>query len=168
MILGKPEWNFVFVGEINSSHSQILDPIRQLSKRSNVTFLGGKTSQDLAGYPQHFDVCVMPYKMYPYTNYIYPMKLHEYLASGRPVVGTPIRSLAEFSRVIQLAGTAHEWSSAIERALSLEENSKEKIEVRQQIARQFDWNNLVTIITRTVCERLGESDRARPAHGGPR
>jgi hypothetical protein len=45
------------------------------------------------------------------------MKLHEYLASGRPVVGSPIRS-KDFVHVIRLARTTDEWSTAQRHALS--------------------------------------------------
>jgi hypothetical protein len=40
------------------------------------------------------------------------MKLHEYLATGRPVVGMPIRSLQVFDDVVTLARTPAEWSAA--------------------------------------------------------
>lgn len=47
----------------------------------------------------------MPYRVNDYTKYIYPMKLHEYLAGGRPTVGSRIRSLEDFAGIVDLAMT---------------------------------------------------------------
>jgi len=66
-------------------------------------FLGGKPTQSLGAYPQHFDVCLMPYVIDDYTRYVYPLKMHEYLAGGKPVVSSPIRSVEDFKHVIALA-----------------------------------------------------------------
>ena len=42
--------------------------------------------QDLPAYVQHFDACLMFYDVNDYTKYIYPVKLNEYLATGRPTI----------------------------------------------------------------------------------
>ena len=68
-------------------------------------FLGGKPSKSLGAYPQHFDVCLMPYVIDDYTRYVYPLKMHEYLAGGRPVVSSPIRSVEDFKHVHCLVRT---------------------------------------------------------------
>jgi glycosyltransferase involved in cell wall biosynthesis len=148
-----PQWSFVFVGPTRP-HPAIFSLIEELSRRQNVHFLGGKPVERLAAYTQHFDVCVMPYKVYDYTNYIYPLKMHEYLATGRPVVSAPIRSVKEFSSVIALAAGAEEWSHAIAHALTQEENSIARRTARQAVAREHDWDTLVLRIARTIAERL--------------
>jgi glycosyltransferase involved in cell wall biosynthesis len=149
-----PDWSFVFVGAPNR-HPEIAAHIEQLSRRPNVRFLGSKTVQELAAYPQHFDVCVMPYRRDDYTKYIYPLKLHEYLASGRPVVGTPIESLEPFRDVVRLAENTGQWSAAIAESLCSPANTDEQREARQTLARQHDWEILVRRIADTMASRLG-------------
>jgi glycosyltransferase involved in cell wall biosynthesis len=149
-----PEWFFVFVGAPNA-HPEIVAHIDQLSRRTNVRFLGGKSSHELAAYAQHFDVCVMPYVQDSYTQYIYPLKLHEYLASGRPVVGAPIASLKQFGEFIFLPDTSDRWSAAIAESLAPASNTPERREVRRNLARQHDWNLLVRQIAETLGQRLG-------------
>jgi glycosyltransferase involved in cell wall biosynthesis len=148
-----PNWNFVFVGAINRRHDigGYLDALRS---RPNVHFLGEKTSEQLAAYPQHFDVCIMPYRMNDYTKYIYPMKLPEYLASGKPTVGSPIRSLLEFAAVVSLASTPKEWSAAIAEALTPGAHSAERSEERRAVARQHNWDQVVGRIATTIVQRL--------------
>ena len=97
----------------------------------------------------------MPYRVDDYTRYIYPLKMHEYLASGKPVVSAAICSVEEFGEVIAIAKTPEEWSSAIARALSSEENAPSRCAQRQRVAREHDWDLLVDRIASTIARRLG-------------
>jgi glycosyltransferase involved in cell wall biosynthesis len=148
------EWQFVFVGPVNPQHG-IEGFISEMSQWSNVHFLGQKPVTVLASYPQHFDVGIMPYRVDAYTNNIYPLKLHEYLASGRPVVSSPIRSIQEFSDVVTLAETSDDWSRALADALQPAASFSKAIAIRRQIAREHDWETLIDSLARTICERLG-------------
>jgi glycosyltransferase involved in cell wall biosynthesis len=148
-----PQWSFVFVGPA-TTHLGVEDALKQMSQLQNVYFLGGKPTEGLGAYPQHFDACIMPYQLDDYTKCIYPLKLHEYLASGKPVVSAPIRSVLEFSHVITIASNRAEWSSAIEHALSPGENSPGRRAERQRVARQHDWAGLVDKIARIIAKRL--------------
>jgi glycosyltransferase involved in cell wall biosynthesis len=149
-----PDWSFVLVGPV-SPHSEVREPIERLKSRSNVYLLGAKSAEALASYTQHFDVCIMPYAINDYTNCIYPLKLHEYLAAGRPTIGARIRSLEDFAQVVTLAVTPDEWSEAIRQALLPEANSSKKVRARQAVARQYDWEILTERIARTMALRLG-------------
>ena len=148
-----PQWSFIFVGP-KSSHSDLEDVLAQMSQLPNVYFLGGKPTEALGAYPQHFDACIMPYRQDDYTKCIYPLKLHEYLASGKPVISTPIRSVLEFSDVITMATSMGEWSRAIASALSEEERAQVRVAQRQRVARKHDWDGLVDKIARIIATRL--------------
>jgi hypothetical protein len=148
-------WSFVLVGA--TKHAEELErhpgylACRALT---NVHFLGRKTPEALAPYPQHFDVCIMPYRVTPYTNCIYPLKLHEYLATGRPTVGTPIRALLDFSEVVELAATADQWRPALARALSPAANEDHLCDQRRETAKRHDWDILTARIARLIADRL--------------
>jgi len=115
-----PEWSFVFVGP-KSPHG-IDQALEEMSRRPNVHFLGGNPAERLGEYVQHFDVCTMPYVVDDYTKYIYPGKMHEYLASGHPVVSAPVRSVQEFKDVIAIANSTTEWSKARRRGVLIDAN----------------------------------------------
>ena len=151
---GHPPWSFVFVGP-KAPHRDIDNALERISSLPNVHFLGAKPTGSLGAYPQHFDVCTMPYVLDDYTKYVYPLKMHEYLASGRPVVSAPIRSVEEFRKVITVAGSSQEWSKAIENSLSAEENTKNRRSQRQEVALEHDWRVLVDHIAQTIAGRLG-------------
>jgi glycosyltransferase involved in cell wall biosynthesis len=150
----RPQWSFVFMGP-KAPHPEIDDLLRKMAERLNVHFLDAKPTESLGGYPQHFDVCTMPYRVDDYTKYIYPLKMHEYLASGRPVVSAPIDSVEEFSSVIALARTPEDWLRAFDHALGSEENTADRRAQRQAVAREHDWKVISDRIACTIATRLG-------------
>lgn len=152
-----PDWQLVLVGPVKG-HPEIRPHVETLRKRENVHFLGGKTVTELAAYPGHFDVSVMPYRKTAYTDCIYPLKLHEYLAAGTPVVGTGIRTLEEFSAVVRLANGADEWSAQL--AAALTEDDERAIERRRSVARRHDWNRLADMVAGHFLGGLGRVDEA--------
>jgi glycosyltransferase involved in cell wall biosynthesis len=151
-----PQWSFALIGpEGNLGEDAAL--VKQLSQLPNVYFFGRKPVSALPAYIQHMDVCMMCYKVNDYTKYIYPLKLHEYLASGRPVVGSPIPVVQEFAHVIRIARTTDEWSQALKDSLAPESSSAAQVEARRSVARRYDWNKLAKTMAYTLCDRLGSS-----------
>ena len=159
-----PEWSFVFVGPMRApaAASEAIAHLRQLA---NVYFLGPKSVDQLPGYIQHFDVATLCYVQDGYTKYIYPLKLHEYLAAGRPVVATPLPALEEFAHVIRFATTVPEWEAAISQTLSPGTNSPDGIENRRAVARMYDWGLLADRIAAVLLERLAEQREPVQAPG---
>lgn len=151
-----PEWSVVFVGPLSPGWTPG-DAFRSLSAHRNVHFLGAKSTEESTKYPQHFQVCIMPYRSDEYTKYIYPLKLHEYLASGRPTVASRIPSLQDFQDVLFFATTCEEWSDAIKQALSPLADSPKRRAARLDIARSHDWEILVRRISEKILQRLDVS-----------
>jgi glycosyltransferase involved in cell wall biosynthesis len=150
----RPDLHFAFVGGV-SPQPGLAERIAPLSALPNVHFLGGKSSEELADYPQHLDVCAMPYVVDGYTRYIYPLKLHEYLASGRPAIGTPIPALEEFSGLIRLAGDPGSWSAALDDLLGPASSAPVAVAARQAVARAHDWDVLTDRLAADILALLG-------------
>jgi len=164
------EWQFVFVGAA-APHEEVRAARERMADCSNVCFLGAKSVWELAVYPQHFDVCIMPYRVDDYTRFIYPMKVNEYLAGGTPIVGSPIRSLEAFDHVIELADTPEAWSAALARSLEPEAQRADRRAARQAAARENDWDRLTAKIARIMAEGLGPEiverfDAVQPPESG--
>lgn len=156
-----PQWSFVFVGRALDQPG-LAETLARLDTRPNVHLLGAKSSRELAAYPQHFDVCMLPYCVDDYTKYIDPLKLSEYLASGRPAVGSPIVPLQEVSNLVALAGTPAEWRHAISTSLGSAANAPEERARRQSWARARTWDTLVDTILSKVEHHLGEAALSAP------
>lgn len=143
----QPNWSLVLVGPIGNirGKEKILNDLQSLP---NVYCLGSKATQDLSAYVQHFDVCLMCYEVSAYTRSIYPLKMHEYLASGKPVVSTPVDSVFAHADVLALASNPEEWVAQVRIALAPEAQCSDAAAKRQARARQFDWETLVERIAK--------------------
>lgn len=151
-----PTWSIVFVGAL-SPQPGLDERIEPIARLENVHFLGSKDAGEIARYPQHFDVAIMPYRDDAYTRYIRPAKIPEYLAAGPPCVGTRIRPLEDFAEVVALATGPDEWSRRIAEALAEEPGDGESAERRRALALRFDWSHVVPTLAGVIAEGLGES-----------
>jgi glycosyltransferase involved in cell wall biosynthesis len=140
-----PGHSFVLVGPIMNISGKEAE-IAELESLPNVFMLGEKPAGTLPHYVQHFDVCLMCYEVNDYTKYIYPLKLNEYLATGLPVISSPIESVRECSRIVAVAGSDAEFVDAIERSLRDSALAPAAIDARQEMARGNDWDVLVARI----------------------
>ncbi len=141
----RPDWSFVFVGPVGflGDSAVHVDRLRALR---NCHFLGARDMQSLPGYVQSMDVCLLSYLVNDYTKYINPLKLYEYLASGRPAVGTPIRPILRHGDILLTAGDCDELIRQVETCLASEEDSELMRERRRAYASQYDWENIVDSI----------------------
>ncbi len=150
-----PQWSFVLVGPRGylGDKATLLDALGALP---NVYELGNRAVKDLPAYVQAMDVCVMPYEINDYTNLIYPLKLHEYLATGRPTVATPIDSIVPFGDVVQLAKSVEEWQAALSASLAPVATAADVTHARRARAAEHDWNLLVEQIAARMRARLSD------------
>jgi hypothetical protein len=152
-----PDWSFVFVGA-RHAHPEITPLLDRLEAMPNVYFLGSKPTSELSRYPQHFDVCLMPYRVNDYTKYIYPLKLHEYLATGRPVVSVPLPALRGYEHLVEIASGVAGWEQAIRRQLAASAMDVEVQRARRTEARRHDWLEIADRIATVIRERIATGE----------
>lgn len=152
----RPDLSFVLVGPISIGLGAN-SALSRMQQMPNVHLLGPKSVNELPGYLQHGDVGLLPYQLTNYTDHISPMKLYEYLATGIPCVGSPIRPLAEQKHLLDLATTTDEWLCAIQKHLDNPNRNAQEVARRQQAAREFDWDALAIQYLSVLAQRLEES-----------
>jgi glycosyltransferase involved in cell wall biosynthesis len=140
-----PELRFVFVGPLLSLGDKA-SSVAELQKLANVHFLGNKSIDELPAYVQHMDVCTMCYEVNDYTKYINPLKLHEYLAAGVPVVSSRIEALRQFADVVNIATDESEWSRLLALALSPEQRRAAAVAARRAVALRDVWEHLASVV----------------------
>ena len=142
----RPGWHWIFVGPLRTDigaqdvgGAAYLAGLAACRQRPNVHFIGLRDMRDIPRYAAHMDVNVMCYRTDPggWWVAIYPLKLHEYLAVGRPVVSADLEAVRPFTSVLTIAVTVDEWVSAIERALDEEPTMAE---ARRTVARANTWD----------------------------
>lgn len=127
-----------------------------LPKAGNIHYLGRKAYAELPGYMAQFDVCIIPYVISPYTSGVFPIKLFECLATGKPVVATALPALARYRHVVSMATTSEGFVDAVGRAL--DESGPDARIARIEVARANSWEHrasrLVEHVSRTWARKL--------------
>jgi glycosyltransferase involved in cell wall biosynthesis len=136
----KPLWNFVFVGGEGNFDDASRRGLDSCKARRNVFFVGEKHYTELPRYANAMDVNIMCYRMDRdlWTVGGYPLKLHEYLAAGKPVVSADLQSIRPFSAVVHLCNSDEEWESALARAIA--QRGVGDTLSRRAVAKENDWN----------------------------
>jgi glycosyltransferase involved in cell wall biosynthesis len=136
-----PEWNIVLIGLV---HLADFERIRHLP---NVHYLGPKPYTDLPAYLNHFDVCLLPFRVNALTSAVNPVKLFEYLAAGKPVVSTLLKEVIKYNDILETV-SATDFADAITRALNT--NTSDWIEKRMAVARQNTWDRRIEEIVKIL------------------
>jgi UDP-galactopyranose mutase len=141
-----PSWSFELAGPVAHGAGQALAGL------ANVSMLGVLAQSEVPSLIASAAVCLMPYRVNEYTNNLFPVKLVEYLAAGRPVVSTPLRAAAELLPEQALAGTAAEFAAAMDRAA--QDDSHEHRDARRHLAAGYSWDERIDQMERAIEEAL--------------
>lgn len=139
-----PDWSLVMLGAVRTD-------VSSLRKLPNVYFLGMKQHQDLSRYLAELDVLTIPYVINDFTVPIYPAKIYECFAVGKPVVTTDLPELRPLEGVIRIARGKTDFVYHISRALLGEYDGLTRRQ--RKIARQNSWNARYHLITEKIIER---------------
>lgn len=127
----RPEWNWVFIG--NLARGTELDGL------PNVHFIPPVPYADLPRYAAGFDVCVLPWDTeHAFTSYGSAIKVREYLATGKPVVISPLPEYERLDGILRIARSRDQFIEYIEDALA--EDDPEKAAARQAAVRDGTWH----------------------------
>ncbi len=107
----RPDWDVVFVGPTDTAPDPRL-------RGDNVRFFPAVSYARLPEAMAAFDVALLPYVQSELTRSINPLKLREYLASGRPIVATSLPEVARYAPEVSLADTTADMVTAIAAALA--------------------------------------------------
>jgi glycosyltransferase involved in cell wall biosynthesis len=110
----RPDWSLVFVGPVGTG-----DPgtdVGAMAAMPNVHLLGPRRYAELPAVLRGADATMLPYLTGGAMRSVFPMKTYEYLASGRPVVTTPLPALADVPDLLR-ARTATEFAARLQTAM---------------------------------------------------
>jgi len=139
----RKNWSIVLVGPEDENFKN-----SNLHNLDNVYFLGRKDESELPNYVKGFDVAINPQLANNLTIGNYPRKTDEYLAMGKPTLGTKTRAMEMFSDYVYLASSKEEYISLAEKALK--EHSEELAKNRKEFAKKHTWENNVEAIYNSI------------------
>ncbi|HEV2883786.1 MAG TPA: glycosyltransferase [Pyrinomonadaceae bacterium] len=127
----RPEWQWVFIG----NRSRGLD----IEHLPNTHFLPPVAYDKLPNYAAGFDVCVLPWETeHSFTSYGSAIKVREYLATGKPVVISPLPEYEPFKDVLRIARSRDDFFLKVEDALR--ENGTNLAQRRQASVMSGTWD----------------------------
>lgn len=144
-----PEKTLFLVGPVNSSEPAKIG----LDQLPNVVFAGSKRLEDLPPLVQHMDCVLIPFLCNTLTFSIYPLKINEYLAAGKPVISTSFSDdIRTFADCIYLAENDEQFLRQIEVALA--ENNPELVLNRTEVANSNTWEARI----KQLWQEIGSGD----------
>ena len=127
----RPDWQWIFIG--NKSRGVEIEAL------PNTHFLPPVPYQELPRYAAGFDVCVLPWDTaHSFTSYGSAIKVREYLATGLPVVISPLPEYESMSNVLRIARSHDDWFRLLEEALN--EKDPAAARARQSAVSNGTWD----------------------------
>jgi glycosyltransferase involved in cell wall biosynthesis len=131
----RPDWTVVMIGPVAK-----VDP-RILPQAPNLHWLGQRSYTELPKYLKAFDVCLMPFALNGATEYINPTKTLEYMASGKPIISTPVADVVRnFTPIVHIA-KAHTFIDTISAILHVPDAARSRAAIAR--ATESSWDKIV-------------------------
>jgi glycosyltransferase involved in cell wall biosynthesis len=143
-----PDWQLVLIGPIGGWSDG-----KDISRLDlpNVHLLGARPYGSLPAYAKGFDVCIIPYRINEYTRDVFPLKFFEYLATGKPVVSTPLPSLLDYGHLVSIASDHESFTACVEEWLR---DPQAGLQTRLAAAEDNTWEHRAAAIMELVGQRL--------------
>jgi glycosyltransferase involved in cell wall biosynthesis len=150
----RPDWSFAMVGPVVK-----VDP-NLLPHSPNLFWLGGRDYQQLPSYCAAFDVNMMCFALNKATEFINPTKGLEYMATGKPIVGTRVKDVVnQWSDIVHLANGAEEFVRAAQKCLERQGDVNERVQRGLELARQCSWESTVQKMQDLITAAIGKKER---------
>ena len=121
------EYTFDFYGPVKVN----------IAEQPNLNFHGAIPQEQLPLVLEEAAACIIPFVKNNLTEAIYPLKVNEYLAMGKPVVSTAFADLSDFEKVIATGNNHEAFADALRKEIRY--NSRARIQKRIDFAKQNDW-----------------------------
>lgn len=151
--LSNPNISFVLIGPMALKDKKAELGDLGLDGIENIYYLGQRPYERKKFYMAGFDAEMIPYQLNDYTvGGCFPVKFHDSLAAGLPVIVTDLPAYAPFDEVSYISKDYDEFCKNLR--LSLREDSAQKIKERQAVAKENDWDGKVKKMLTHVKETI--------------
>ena len=141
----RPMWNFLLVGHAATD-------VSALRALPNVHLAGTQPYASLPAWAKAFDVAIIPYRLNRQVANANPLKLREYLATGKPVVSVRNAEIEKFSQWVRIVDGREEFLAALEHSL-LPEPADAAAQRMASVANQT-WDHRVDRVLDVVASTL--------------
>ena len=147
----RPAYQFVFMGPLSEKTPLGAD----IPKIKNVHILPPVPYGEYPTCLKALDVCILPNLINAHTSGNNPIKIFDYLASGRPVVATNTSGTESFSHLLYLANDKHRFLELLDHAV--QEKSDDLKQNRIETARRNSWQERFVEVSKVLETYLNKS-----------
>ncbi|MEO7433126.1 MAG: glycosyltransferase [Dokdonella sp.] len=146
----RPAWTFLLVGHAAAD-------VSRLAALPNVRLVGAQPYATLPHWAKAFDAAIIPYRLNRQVQNANPLKLREYLATGKPVVSVRNAEIEKFARWVHIADDREGFLRGLDQALR-DDTPEAQAERIGAVANQT-WDQRVTEILHATTEALMQRRR---------
>jgi len=144
---------FVFVGPVNFyCHERF----NRLLGNSNVLHVDEQPYETLPKFVAAFDVGIIPFILDDVTRAASPIKIYEYAAARKPIVGAALPACLEHEQVVVSSPDPSDFSRALDKALSLRQ-SPAYLASLDRLADENTWGARADLVLCEIQRRLRQS-----------
>lgn len=137
------------------------DPDLALRSLKRVAIRPAMPLEELPRLARHADVLIMPYADLPVTRAMQPLKLKEYLATGRPAVVRDLPSTRPWADCLDLANSPESFSAVVRKRL-LQGMPPQQSSARSRIAAE-GWDEKANLFEQWIFDAEPEANDTRLA-----
>lgn len=141
-----PHWRFVLIGRIETD-------IFEIEQIDNIEIFPPVPHHELPSYVQHWNVSWLPFLDCDQIKSCNPLKLKEYLASGRPVISTPFQAVDRYRHVVDIVRNSHELIAAIERCAQPHLNTTDQMKRQRTVVANESWLAKADGVSQLILEK---------------
>jgi glycosyltransferase involved in cell wall biosynthesis len=146
----RPDWQWILLG-LKAARLDIED-------LPNVHYLGAKPYSEMPRYAASFDVCVLPWVTdNKFVSYGSAIKVREYLATGKPVVITPLYEYESWDAILRISRGYDSFIAQVEDALTNDDEGKRQ--ARRDSVKASTWDARAEMVSRDIEEILKRNFR---------
>jgi glycosyltransferase involved in cell wall biosynthesis len=123
----------------------------------NVLFVGPQPYRSLPSWAKAFDVAIIPYRLTRQVVNSAPLKLREYLATGKPVVAVPAPDIEQFAGLVRVAHSPDGFIAEIEGALANDTGTDRTRRIAA--ASTMTWSARIDQVVAIVEKRIRDKER---------
>jgi glycosyltransferase involved in cell wall biosynthesis len=151
----RPKWSFLLVGHAATE-------VSALRALSNVHLVGAQPYATLPDWARCFDAAMIPYRLNRQVANANPLKLREYLATGKPIVSVSNPEIRKFAEYVTIAESREQFLAGLDHCLAGE--SPGAASRRMASVADQTWDRRVEDVLRVVATRLAQ--KKSPAMAG--
>ena len=145
----RPQWTFLMIGRLAVDAGRLKDV-------PNVLFVGPQPYHSLPSWAKAFDVAIIPYRLNRQVMNSAPLKLREYLATGKPIVAVPAPEIERFAQLVRVAEGPQQFIDQIEASLvnDTDADRARRIEATAAMTWEARVNEIVDVVEHRIRQKI--------------